>query len=363
MIKNRVLLKDLDVLETRPLSRLRTIFSQRNGAYSEIERVRALNKEVDIYFYHPNKEYEKYAASIDGILPFSQQYKASEIDSWDNVIDSTHLSPFNILDSIVYKVESDFKTLEQLPNYLKLSNRVNSKIKFDIIGDKSNLLIHQSAQVFPGNIIDTSEGAIIIDEDAIITPFSYLKGPIYIGKNSKIDNAQIKGGCIIGNHVRLGGEIENSIINDFSNKHHEGFLGHSILGSWVNIGALTTTSDLKNNYSEIRIDIPDSFYPTKNTALTSISTGRIKFGSIIGDHVKIAIGTMLNTGTVLDCGSNIFGGIPSKYLQPFSWGYDGKIQYDINRFLFDCEKIFNRRNQSPSPQLVNLIEPIMKNLE
>lgn len=94
-----------------------------------------------------------------------------------------------------------------------------------------------------------------------------------------IDNARITGGCIIGHTCRIGGEVENSMIGNFSNKHHEGFLGHSFLGSWVNIGALATTSDLKNNYGFIRIKIGEE----------QINTETIKFGSIIGDFSKIGI--------------------------------------------------------------------------
>ena len=152
--------------------------------------------------------------------------------------------------------------------------------------------------------------------------------------------------------MRAGGEIENSIIGDYSNKHHEGFIGHSVLGNWVNIGALATTSDLKNNYGEVRLVLPEG--NPANSGLKEVSSGTIKFGSILGDCVKISIGSMLYTGTVIDAGSNIFGGNPGKYMPPLSWGLNGE-KYDPERFIKDQKVIFQRRGQNPHPQMRNLV--------
>lgn len=170
---------------------------------------------------------------------------------------------------------------------------------------------------------------------------------------------KISGGCICGHETRLGGEIVNSIINDFSNKHHEGYIGHSLLESWVNIGAMVTTSDLKNNYRTVKIEIPNEFYPIGEIQLIKLSTSRLKFGSIIGDYVKVSIGTMMNTGSVFDFGCNIFDGT-LKYMPPLSWGKNGS-KYDKNRFLSYCITFFNRRNQTPPHELSNIIDRLLNN--
>jgi glucose-1-phosphate thymidylyltransferase len=367
MGKKNIILRDLDLLETRPLSRLRTIFSQRNGAFTEIERVKQQFPEAEIYFYHPNKDYENIVSRIDNLIPYNSKFETKDIEDYDSksVIKSENHSPFKILDSAIVNINKDFALLYESEKFLakRKKNFFTKKLKLEIYGEDNLVIVHKSAKILPLCVFDTTEGCIIIDEGAEISSFSYLKGPLYVGKYSKIDKAQIKGGCVIGHNVRLGGEVESSLINDFSNKHHEGFLGHSILGSWVNLGALTTTSDLKNNYGEVRINIPKSFFPMKNETLTTIPTGVMKFGAIIGDCVKTAIGTMLGTGIVLDCGSNIFGGSPDKYLSPFSWGFEGKTVYEPEKFILDCEKIFKRRNQKPSELFGQQVRSLIENLK
>ena len=230
-----------------------------------------------------------------------------------------------------------------------------------MIGSEKSLFVSNKAIVNFCCVFDTRQGPIVIDDFTEITPFSYLTGPLYVGKNCKVDNVKIGGGTIIGNNVRVGGEIESSIISDFSNKHHEGFLGHSLVGSWVNLGALSTTSDLKNNYGEIRLNFANSFYPSKKDELYVANTNQIKFGSIIGDCSKIGIGVMINTGTVIDAGCNIWGRTPDKYNYPFSWGKDET--YEINKFFEDASKIFARRQQLPHVNLKLLANSLVKNLK
>jgi glucose-1-phosphate thymidylyltransferase len=126
------------------------------------------------------------------------------------------------------------------------------------------------------------------------------------------------------------------------------------LGSWVNIGAMATTSDLKNNYGFVNIKVPKEFYPIGEIELTEVPTSKVKFGSIIGDCVKVSIGTMINTGSVFDFGCNIFDGT-LKYMPPLSWGKNGD-KYNKKRFFSDCETIFERRNQKPHLEFINMID-------
>ncbi len=204
----------------------------------------------------------------------------------------------------------------------------------NFISPENRIYIDKTARIQQYVSLQPDNGPIIIDKGAQVRSFSLIDGPSYIGKNSLIDSGKIRSGTTIKDVCRIGGEVESSIVENYSNKHHEGFLGHSYAGEWVNIGAMATTSDLKNNYGNIRIKIKEA----------TIDTGTNKFGSIIGDYTKIGIGTMLNTGTVISQACNLFsenGKLPA-YTPPFSWGSNNK--YDIDRFIDDTRKIMLRRN-------------------
>lgn len=206
--------------------------------------------------------------------------------------------------------------------------------------------MHTSASLSRFAVFDTTKGTIVIDANVRISAFSLIQGPAYIGKDSQLDRCNFSN-SICGENCRLGGEIADSIIGNFSNKHHEGFLGHSLVGDWVNLGALTTTSDLKNNYGEVRLHFGSEAF----------NTGTIKFGSIIGDYVKTAIGTMLGTGTVVDFGTNLFGAHSfSGYIPPFQWGKEQV--YEREKFLTDAERMMQRRGKSIPGSLAHKIRAI-----
>lgn len=364
-----ILLIDYDVSVTRILSRFSTIFSKRNGILSEYQRVLLKYPDAIIYFFHPDEKYESLASQVDGVVPYRSRFNEDIVikymsgdgdlinNYFDYVIDSYSCSPTNVIDDLPNRILND------VPIILANNHLVNYTTPTDgvyVIGSKNDIHVHKTAKINPGTILDTSNGAIIIDEDAKIGQFSYLEGPLYIGKNTHIDNARLIGGAVIGKQCRIGGEVEASIVNDFSNKHHEGFIGHSILGKWVNIGALATTSDLKNNYGKIKLLVPSSLIPSSNIELSIIETNLIKFGSIIGDCSKIAIGMRLNTGTVVDAGCNVFGSSVDKYVPLLSWG-SSENKYDINRFISDSQKIFMRRNESMNPAFADLAKFYINN--
>jgi UDP-N-acetylglucosamine diphosphorylase/glucosamine-1-phosphate N-acetyltransferase len=213
-------------------------------------------------------------------------------------------------------------------------------------GPQEKIFIHHSATVSRHSVLDSTGGPIVIDAGVRIGAFCHISGPAYVGPKTQLD-ACFFSHTIAGENCRLGGEISECIVGDFSNKHHEGFLGHSLVGDWVNLGALTTTSDLKNNYGEIKLTFSGKDYPT----------GEIKFGSIIGDHVKTAIGTMLNTGTIVDAGTNLFGtpGV-SGYVAPLTWGSDRK--YDKSKFAEHAARMMRRRGQGVAPELRQLFDLI-----
>lgn len=204
--------------------------------------------------------------------------------------------------------------------------------------NSDEIFVRQNVAIKPGVVIDAAKGAVYIDEDVFIYPNAVIEGPVYIGKKSKIKiGAAIYENVSIGSNCKIGGEVEDAVILPFSNKQHAGFIGHSYLGSWANLGADTNCSDLKNNYSTIKVKLKDEM----------IDTGTQFLGVIIGDHSKTAINTMLNTGTIVGICSNIFGaGFPEKYIPSFSWGgADGLTTYELNKSIETAKIVYGRRNK------------------
>ena len=157
---------------------------------------------------------------------------------------------------------------------------------------------------------------------------SMIRGPFYLGKHSAVKmGAKIYGAARIGNHCKVGGEVNNSIFMDYSNKAHDGFLGNSVLGEWCNLGADTNNSNLKNNYAIVKL------WSYKKNSF--VSTGQQFCGLFMGDHSKAGINTMFNTGTVVGVGANIFGpGFPRNFIPSFSWGGNhGFTTFEINKAL------------------------------
>lgn len=185
-------------------------------------------------------------------------------------------------------------------------------------GDRDDVYIAPGVQVHPMVVIDATNGPVYIDADAEIHPFTRIEGPCYIGKRTILLGAKCREGNTIGPVCRVGGEVEESIIQGYSNKYHDGFLGHAFVGEWVNLGALTTNSDLKNDYSSVEV-ILDGKRP--------IPTGSTKVGSLIGDHTKTSIGTLLNTGAYVGAMTVIMAtGKPlPKFIPSFAWFLDGHL--------------------------------------
>jgi UDP-N-acetylglucosamine diphosphorylase/glucosamine-1-phosphate N-acetyltransferase len=187
-----------------------------------------------------------------------------------------------------------------------------------IRGSRSDVYIAAGARVHPLVVIDATTGPVYIDEHAEIHPFTRIEGPCYIGKRSVLLGAKCREGNSIGPMCRIGGEIEQSIIQGYSNKYHDGFLGHAYVGQWVNLGALTTNSDLKNDYSNVSV-VLDGRRP--------IDTGSTKIGALIGDHAKTSIGTLLNTGAYVGAMTLLVasGRLLPKFIPSFTWCVNGLL--------------------------------------
>lgn len=183
--------------------------------------------------------------------------------------------------------------------------------------DTDRIYIAPGAEVHPFVALDVEHGPVYIDEDAIIYPHTRIEGPAYIGKKTYIVGGKIREGCSIGPVCRVGGEVEESIIHGYSNKYHDGFLGHAYVGEWVNLGALTTNSDLKNDYGTVEVYVQGQL----------IDSGDTKAGAYIGDHTKTSIGCMFNTGSMVGMMNVMLtDGEPfPKFIPSFSWCFRGLI--------------------------------------
>lgn len=185
------------------------------------------------------------------------------------------------------------------------------------VDEQKHLHVGERVAVHRSCVLDTSHGPIFLSDDVSIGPFAVIQGPAYIGPGTRISpHAWLHGGNAIGPVCRVGGEVCNCVITGYTNKQHHGFLGHSYVGSWVNIGAGATNSNLKNTYGKIRVPLNGK----------DVETGTQFFGAIIGDHAKIGINATLPTGAVIGTGANILTSDPTpKWVPPFSWVLPGRL--------------------------------------
>ncbi len=281
-----ILFKDLALPQTIPFSRLRSIFSFRDGIFTPIERAKKLyGYDSTFYFTHPDTRYTELMAEVEGVLPY---YEYDNETPFDVVITSDEVDTIKLLGRVKDRILGDFELVDK-SNFLNGEELMEELPGIEIIGDVYNLYISKSVNIISRNIvIDTREGIVIIDDNTMIAPFTIISGTTYIGKCCEVINARISNNSIIGDNCRVSGEVTNSIFNDYAYKSHDGFLGMSILGTWVNLGALTSTSNLKNNYSNISIMLPKTM--SMNSELVKVSTDTIKFGSFIGDIQKQLLG-------------------------------------------------------------------------
>ena len=261
------------------------------------------------------------------------------------------------------KIEVKTKLLKYSWNYI-YNNADEIKKDFDLLVtasseinefpgvhflNKGNIYLGKGVELLPNVVIDASKGPIYIGDNVKIMPNACIQGPVYIGNNSTIKpNSYIYEGTSIGPVCKAGGEIENSIMHSYSNKQHDGFLGHSYLGSWVNIGAGSNTSDLKMNYGSVKVKLNGE----------DIDTGLTFLGLIMGDHSKCGIDTMFNTGTITGISSSLFGcGFLPKYIPSFIWGgTDGYKEGEIRKAMETAKIVKSRRNVSMSVAKLELLK-------
>lgn len=275
--------------------------------------------------------------SGDDLIAFYSEKNQDEVDleSFKKIPYNDKVLQLNSLTDI-FKINSsaiieDFTLLTKNKNSSKIS-KTNNLI------NPENIFIDEGVKM-EYSILNASNGPIYISKNCEIMEGTLIRGPFALCEYSTLKlGSKIYGGTTIGPHCKIGGEVSNSIVQGYSNKGHDGFLGNSLIGEWCNLGADTNTSNLKNNYADVKIWNYD-----KNKFL---STGEQFCGLIMGDHSKSGINTMFNTGTVVGVCSNVFGsGFPRNFIPSFSWGGNkGFSDYRIEKVFEVNDNVMKRRN-------------------
>lgn len=204
----------------------------------------------------------------------------------------------------------------------------------------SDIHIEEGASV-KAAILNAETGPIYIGKHASVQEGAIIRGPFALGDHSHVSmGAKIRGGVTLGPHCKIGGEASYCVMQGYSNKSHDGYLGSAVIGEWCNLGADTNNSNLKNNYENVKMwDYAQGSF---------IDTGLQFCGLIMGDHSKSAINTMFNTGTTIGISSNIFGaGFPRNIIPSFSWGGSTRtITYTLEKALATMERVMSRREKT-----------------
>jgi UDP-N-acetylglucosamine diphosphorylase/glucosamine-1-phosphate N-acetyltransferase len=208
-----------------------------------------------------------------------------------------------------------------------------------LVGPADRLAIHETARIDPYTVFDTTNGPITVEAGAWVQPFTRLEGPCFVGKDTHLFRANLRGGVTIGPCCRIGGEVEASVVHGYSNKYHEGFLGHAYVGEWVNLGAITSNSDLRNDYGEVSVPLQGD----------PVSTGQAKVGCFLGDHTRTGLGSMLNTGTAVGVMCNVLpaGPLLPKHVPSFSAVLYGRVApgFPLEQMFATARIVMGRRGK------------------
>jgi len=211
------------------------------------------------------------------------------------VLEAANLSlltyPWDLVNKNAELIKEDYLALSRK----ECEGRIDDRVA--IYGDRKNVYVGKGSFVEAYVTLDARDGPIYIGEETLVHSGSRISGPTYIGNKTIIATGLIREGCSIGQVCRVGGELEETIIQGYTNKYHTGFIGHAYIGEWVNIGAATTNSDLKNTYGNVQVTVREG----------KVDTGQMKVGCFIGDYVKTSIGTQIYTGRKIGLASHVHG--------------------------------------------------------
>jgi len=255
--------------------------------------------------------------------------------------------PWDFVDSNAELIKKDYADLGKKGCEGKMEDRVR------VYGDEENVYVDKGAFVEAFVTLDAREGPIYLGNETVVHSGSRISGPTYIGNKSIIASALIREGCSIGHICRVGGELEETIVQGYTNKYHTGFIGHAYIGEWVNLGAATTNSDLKNTYGTVQV----------TTRGKKLDTGQIKVGCFIGDHVKTSIGTQIYTGKKISVASHVHGFI-AEDVPPFTiWAksFGAKpVELELESAIKTQERAFSRRGVEQTKEDVELLKKLFQ---
>ena len=263
-------------------------------------------------------------------------------------------------------LERPWHALDEMPNALLLDLAAidlpviseNEHVNITAHGDHE-MRVASSAKLLPYTVVDATYGPVVIDEGAEINPLTVLQGPCYVGRNAVlVSHTSLRRNTVIGPWCKVGGEISGVLMQGYSNKVHDGFLGMSMIGEWVNLGANTNVSNLKNTYGNVRIRLREEL---------EVEDSERQFqGPIVGDFVRTGIGTRANTGAVLGTGCMFAGShFTPKYAKPFGFYTDGpdgmvRSEYDWDKFWHTAELMTERRDVKLSEAEKKLLREIFE---
>lgn len=353
----------LPLTYTKPIAELRTGILTFSERWQKLLNSNEVSYITEDYLQKKFKTYEKKESLLitpnflpsENVLKQIKNLQLGEALIYENEVLATRL---DMQDFSLSKIEKMTDITEELIFFKKptdLFSLNQEAIDFDFelvtkgrtsqelsktngfLGNKEDLFIEEGAEIEFATL-NCKTGKIYVGKNAEIMEGSMVRGSLALCEGSKINmGSKIYGATTIGPHSKVGGEVNNIIITGFTNKGHEGFVGNSVIGEWCNLGADTNSSNLKNNYAEVKL----WSYKTKKFEKTGLQF----CGLIMGDHSKTAINTQFNTGTVVGVGANIFkSGFPPNVIEHFSWGgFKGDEKFKIEKAYEVAEKAMARR--------------------
>jgi UDP-N-acetylglucosamine diphosphorylase/glucosamine-1-phosphate N-acetyltransferase len=372
---NIVLFEDQKVSNFFPIARMRTVDEIRTGRWTH-DAGASLQLKSKVLTYSPRDLYgdefkvENDTLFLNARLKDFNSFSDLTVGSCvvnkdgdvlaykgDKIIEGENFDGFDVVEKESPMYNFIWDVIVDLPD------RLNSDLSGDSalgqiqspsgdsvhIENKNNVYIGKEVKFGAGVVLESGDAPIWIDDGAVVESNCTIIGPAYIGKKSKVKPCSLLDIVAIGDVVKISGEIEGTIFQGYSNKQHLGFLGHAFVGEWVNLGAGTTNSDLKNNYSKVSVVLEGKRY----------ETGMQFLGTIIGDHSKAAINTTFNTGTIVEPFCNVFGrGYPPKYVPPFSWWGDSIEEYKLDKAIETATRVMKRRDIDLSENYRKRIEKL-----
>jgi len=266
-------------------------------------------------------------ANIENIQFLLSQFHTIEYPNKITVIER----PYQIFQLNGHQIREDYQLITK--------NRESKKIQdpHTAVYGRNNIFLEEGVTI-RASIINAENGPVYLGKNSTVNEGSIIRGPFSLGENSHLNmGAKMRGDITIGPSCKVGGEVSNSVFFGYSNKGHDGYLGNSVIGEWCNLGADTNSSNLKNNYSNIKL---------WDYASERMEDSKLQFcGLLMGDHSKSGINTMFNTGTTIGISANVFGsGFPPKFIPSFSWGSsDGFTTFDLTKAGEVAKAVMQRR--------------------